>query len=69
MIDLDKVLTMCLAVLVAGLLVLATYLVAMRTASSDVDDWHEIAVSAQAATAQCLAVLEGVDADLISRIR
>ena len=69
MIDLDKVLTMCLAVLVAGLLVLATYLVAMRTASSDVDDWHEIAVSAQAATAQCLAVLEGVDPDLISRIQ
>ena len=69
MIDLDKMWAVCLVLLAGGLLVLATYLVTMRTVSSDVDDWHGLAVDSQAAAAQCIAVLEKMDAELVSRAR
>ena len=68
MIDLDNLISTCVVGLVAGLLVLSTYLVTMHTVSADVDDWHDIAVNSQAAAAQCVAVLEKLDAELIGRI-
>ena len=67
MIDLDNLIATCVVALVAGVLVLSTYVVTMHNVSSDVDDWHELAVNSQAAAAQCVAVLESVDAELISR--
>ena len=69
MIDLDRVMATCTVALVAALLVLGTYVVTMRTVSADIERWHEVAVSSQAAAARCIAVLEGVDAELISRVR
>ena len=65
MIDLDKVIACCVVATAAGLLVLSTYLVTIKT--TGVDDWHDLAVNSQAAASQCLTVLEGVDAELISR--
>ena len=67
MIDLDNLIATCVVALVAGVLVLSTYVVTMHNVSSDIDDWHELAVNSQAAAAQCVAVLESVDAELISR--
>jgi uncharacterized protein (DUF983 family) len=67
MIDLDKLIAGCVVALVAGLLVLSTYLVTMKVVSDDIESWREIAVSSQAATTQCIAVLERVDAELLSR--
>ena len=69
MIDLDQVMAGCVVALVAGVLVLSTYVVTMHNVSSDVDDWHDLAVNSQAAAAQCIAVLEKLDAELISRVR
>jgi uncharacterized protein (DUF983 family) len=65
MIDLDNLIATCVVALVAGVLVLSTYVVTMHNVSSDVDSWHDIAVNSQAAVAQCITVLEGVDAALI----
>ena len=65
----DQVMAGCVVALVAGVLVLSTYVVTMHTVSADIERWHEVAVSSQAAAAQCIAVLEGVDAELISRTR
>jgi uncharacterized protein (DUF983 family) len=67
MIDIDNLIATCVVALAGGLLVLATYLVTMHDVNSDIDDWHDIAVSSQAAAAQCISVLERVDAELISR--
>jgi len=69
MIDLDKVMATCTVALVAALLVIGTYVVTMQTVSADIERWHEVAVSSQAAAARCIAVLEGVDAELLSRTR
>ena len=69
MIDLDNLIATCTVALVAALLVLGTYVVTMQTVSADIERWHDLAVSSQAAAAQCIAVLEGVDAELISRVR
>jgi len=68
-IDLDDLFAGCAVALTAGLLVLATYVVTMRTVSADIDRWHDVAVSSQSATAQCIAVLEGVEAELLSKTR
>jgi uncharacterized protein (UPF0333 family) len=68
MIDLDKLIAGCAVALVGGVLVLSTYVVTMHTVNSDIDDWHDIAVSSQAAAAQCIAVLEKMDAELLGRI-
>ena len=65
----DQVMAGCVVALVAGVLVLSTYVVTMHNVSSDVDDWHDLAVNSQAAAAQCIAVLEKLDAELISRVR
>tara|TARA_Y100000310_G_C20471374_1_gene710225 strand:+ start:92 stop:304 length:213 start_codon:yes stop_codon:yes gene_type:complete len=67
MIDLDNLIATCVVALVAGVLVLSTYVVTMHNVSSDVDDWHDLAVNSQAAATQCITVLEGVDAELLSR--
>ena len=69
MIDLDNLIATCVVALVAGVLVLSTYVVTMHNVSSDVDDWHDLAVNSQAAAAQCVAVLEKLDAELIGRGR
>ena len=69
MIDLDKVMAGCVVALAAGFLVITTYVVTMQTVSADIERWHEVAVSSQAAAARCIAVLEGVDAEILSRIR
>ena len=68
MIDLDNLIATCVVALVAGVLVLSTYVVTMHNVSSDIDDWRELAVNSQAAAAQCIAVLERVDAELLGRI-
>jgi hypothetical protein len=62
MIDLDKVWAVCMMLITGGIIVLATHLVTMRVVSSDIDDWHDLAVSSQAAAAECVTVLERVDA-------
>ena len=69
MIDLDNLIATCVVALVAGVLVLSTYVVTMHNVSSDIDDWRELAVNSQAAAAQCVAVLEKLDAELIGRVR
>ena len=69
MIDLEKVLAICLVLLAGGVLVLSTYLATMKLVGDDIERWHDLAVSSQVAASQCLSVLEGVDAELLSRVR
>lgn len=66
MIDLDKVLAMCLVLLAGGLLVLSTYLVTMKVVSDDIESWHELALHSQDTAAQCISVLDQIDADMLS---
>jgi hypothetical protein len=68
MIDLDKVMAGCLVALAAGLLVLSTYVVTMHNVNSDIDDWHELTLSSQDAAAQCVTVLDRIDAEILRRL-
>jgi|TARA_R110000765_G_C18834758_1_gene597284 uncharacterized membrane protein len=64
-IDIEKVLAICLVLLAGGVLVLSTHLVTMRSVTDDLESWRDLAASSQAAAAQCVTVLEGVDAALL----
>ena len=68
MIDLDKVAAISTVLFVGGLLVLLTYAATMHSVRDMTLAWHEIAVSSQEITAQCVGVLEGVDAEQLSQL-
>lgn len=69
MIDLDKVTVLLTAMLAGGVLVLLTYTATMNTVRDDIESWNVLAVNSQAAAAQCISVLEKVDAELLSKIQ
>jgi hypothetical protein len=61
MIDLDQVLRACAYLVTGGALVYVSHLATMNAVNDDIDDWRNLAVHAQAATAQCVTVLEEID--------
>ena len=69
MIDLDKVTVLLTAMQAGGVLVLLTYTATMNTVRDDIESWNVLAVNSQAAAAQCISVLEKVDAELLSKIQ
>ncbi len=64
----DNVGVAILAMFVGGLLVMLTYSAAMNGVQDDIASWNALARNSQAAAAQCISVLEKVDAELLSRI-
>lgn len=66
MIDLDQVFRACAYIITGAVLVYVSHLATMNAVNKDIDDWHNVAVHAQAATAQCVTVLEKLDINMIN---
>jgi hypothetical protein len=68
MIDLDKVAALCTVLFAGGLLVLLTYAATMNSVRDTTLAWREMGANSQAIAAQCVGVLEGLEAEQLSQL-
>ena len=68
MVDLEKVGALLLAMFTGGVLVMLTHSATMNTVRDDIEGWNALARNSQAAAAQCISVLEKVDAELLTQM-